>query len=225
MSRSARRQVPAEIRFIPWRELYIKSAVLSGNRNPYERDPNGLHFAIRDSPDLVFETGSTHDVECLNAQSGLPDRKVYSDIFKFGAACNGGKFTDAAGIQSSGNYLIYGMADQALDRSGVGSNRGLDAANGFDWSPNDLNKENSQITAGARYNGPIPARPQDGVAIGFVYTHIGDPFQLLDAPPGDPRRGKRYFLWQPVFQYHVDVGDNSRIPNTTVLGFRTKVTF
>jgi hypothetical protein len=36
------------IEVVPWRTLYVKSAVLAGNRNPYEHDPNGLHFAIRD---------------------------------------------------------------------------------------------------------------------------------------------------------------------------------
>jgi carbohydrate-selective porin OprB len=71
-----------------------------------------------------------------------------------------------------------------------------------------------------------------------VYTHIGDPFQLIDVAPGEPRLGsekaiemnyalqvKPYFLWQPVFQYYVDAGGNSRTPNAAVLGFRTKVAF
>jgi carbohydrate-selective porin OprB len=69
-------------------------------------------------------------------------------------------------------------------------------------------------------------------------THIGDPFQLIDAPPGETRLGtekaielnyalqvKPYFLWQPVFQYYVNVGGNSRIPNAALFGFRTKVNF
>jgi carbohydrate-selective porin OprB len=56
----------------------------------------------------------------------------------------------------------------------------------FDWSPNVLDRQNSQITAGARYNGPIPSRPQDGVAFALVYTHIADPFQSIDIPLGRP---------------------------------------
>src|SRR5260370_40810224 len=40
----------ALIEVAPWRTLYVKSAVLAGNRNPYKQDPNGLHFAIRDTP-------------------------------------------------------------------------------------------------------------------------------------------------------------------------------
>jgi porin len=130
------------------------------------------------------------------------------------------------------------MANQALYRSDAGSSTGLDATIGFDWSPGDLNRENSQITTGVRYNGPIPSRPQDGVAFGFVYTRISDPFQSVGIPFGMPPLGSekalevnyaakltRYFLVQPVFQYYEDVGGNSRIPNATVFGFRTKINF
>jgi carbohydrate-selective porin OprB len=228
----------AQIQFFPWRTFYIKSAVLAGNRNPYQQDPTGFHFQIRDTPVFVYEAGFTHDAQDLAGQTSHLDRKTYPGIYKFGAAYNGGKFANASGIESSGNYLIYGMANQAVYRSDAGSNRGLDATIGFDWSPDDVNRENSQITAGVRYNGPIPTRLQDGVALGFVYTKIGDPFQSAGVPLGIPLLGsekafelnyaarlKPYLLFQPVFQYYWDVGGNSHIPNAAVFGFRVKVDF
>ena len=228
----------AQIEVIPWRTLYIKSAVLTGNRNPYQQDPTGFHFQIRNTPVFVYEIGFTRDAQDFAGQTSHGDRKTYPGIYKFGAAYNGGKFQNAAGIQSNGNYLIYGMANQALYRSETGSNRGLDATFGFDWSPADVNRENSQITVGARYNGPILRRPQDGVAFGFVYSHIAGPFQSAGILPAMPLLGSEkaielnysaqvrpYLLWQPVFQYYWDVGGNSRIPNAPVLGFRIKVDF
>jgi porin len=228
----------AQIQVIPWRTLYVKAAVLSGNRNPYEQDPTGFHFAIRNSPDFVDEIGFTHDAQDLYGQTSHLDRKTYPGIYKLGSAYNAGKFTNAYGIRSSGNYLIYGMANQALYRSEAGCNQGLDALFGFDWSPGDVNRENSQITAGARYNGPIPSRPQDALAFGFVYTHIGDPFQSIGIPLGAPLLSSEkamelnyalwirpYLLWQPVFQYYWDVGANSAIANAAVFGFRVKVDF
>jgi porin len=134
--------------------------------------------------------------------------------------------------------LIYGAANQALYRTESGSNCGLDVTLGFDWSPNDVNRENSQITTGARLKGPIPSRPHDSADLGFVYTHIGDPFQTVGIPPGLPALGSEkaldlnyalwlrpYLLWQPVFQYYWDVGANSRIPNAAIFGFRVKVDF
>ena len=224
----------AQVQFFLWRTLYIKTAVLSGNRNPYEQDPTGFHFAIRDSPVFASEIGFTRDKQ----NEPQVRRKTYPGTYKFGSTYNAGKFTNAAGVQSSGNYLIYASANQALYRSEAGSNSGLDATVGFDWSPGDLNRENSQTTAGFRYNGPIPSRPQDGVAFAFVYTKISDPFDAIGIPTGSPLLGsekafeanyalqvKPYFLIQPVFQYYVDVGANSRIPNAAVLGFRVKVTF
>lgn len=227
-----------QIQVFPWRTLYIKSAVLAGNRNPYQQDSSGFNFQIRDTPVFVYEIGFTHDEQYLAVQTSHSSQKTYPGIYKFGAAYNGGKFPNAAGVQSSGNYLIYGMANQALYRSDAGSNRGLDATIGFDWSPGDVNRENSQITFGARYNGLLPGRPQDGVAFGFVNTHIGDPFQSVGIPSGLPLLGSEkaielnyaaqvtpYFLVQPVFQYYVDVGGNARTPNAPVFGFRTKVTF
>jgi porin len=224
----------AQIQAFLYRTFYVKSAVLSGNRNPYQQDPTGFHFTIRDSPVFAFETGFTRDAD------RKPDvaRKTYPGIYKFGATYNGGKFTNFAGVRTSGNYLIYGDVNQAVYRPEAGSSRGLDALIGFDWSPNDLNRENSEITAGARFNGPFPSRTQDDVAFAFVYTKIGDPFETIGIPVGLPALGAEkaielnyaaqitpYILFQPVFQYYVDVGANSRIPNAAVFGFRTKINF
>ncbi len=104
----------AEIRVVPWRTFYIKSAVLSGNRNPYQQDPNGFHFQTSNTPDWVFETGFTRDMPGPLGHLLHPDRKTFPGNYKFGAAYNPGKFTNAAGVQGNGNYLIYGAANQAL---------------------------------------------------------------------------------------------------------------
>src|SRR5260370_30144533 len=47
----------AEILVAPTSHFYIKSAVISGNRNPYQQDPTGTNFAIRNSPNFLFEAG------------------------------------------------------------------------------------------------------------------------------------------------------------------------
>jgi porin len=228
----------ALIKVILWRTVYVKSAILSGNRNPFEQDPNGLHFAIRDTPVFANEIGFTHDAEAPSGRATEYARKRYPAIYKFGTTYNAGKFTDSAGNPRNGNYLIYGMANQAIFRSEAGSNRGLDVTLAFDWSPGDISRENSQITAGVRYNGAIPDRPQDAVAFGFVHTKIGDPFRSIDIPLQAPMLGsekaielnyaaylKPYLMCQPVFQYYWDVGGNSRVPDAAVMGFRVIVDF
>jgi porin len=228
----------AEIRLAPTRNFYVKSAVMAGNRNPYQQDPTGFHFQIRDTPNFLFEAGFLVNQTDGNTPKSAQSGKSYPGEYKFGGVYNGGKFSDPSGRESSGNYLIYGMASQALFRSEPGSNRGLDATFGFDWSPGNVNRENSQITAGARFNAPFRHRPKDRIACAFVYSKISDPFSDFGVLLGGPKLGSEkafelnyslqvtpYFLLQPVFQYYVDVGANSNLPNAPVLGFRTKVTF
>jgi len=227
-----------EVRVGLVRNVYVKSAVLAGNRDPYHQDTNGFNFQIRNTPVFVYEIGYTPGKADPAVPADQAKRKNYPGIYKFGAAYNAGKFPDAMGHLSSGNYLIYGMANQALYRAAAGSNRGLDATLSIDWSPGDVNRLNSQITAGVRYNGPVPSRPQDGVAFAIVYSRISDPFSLVGVPPGLPALGSekafevnyaaqvtRYWLIQPAFQYYANVGGNSQLHNAPVFGFRTKVTF
>src|SRR5271168_3648979 len=97
-----------EVRFFPVPKLYVKSAVLSGNRNPYQQDPTGTNFQIRDSPDFVFEIGYFIDPADPSSasSSGATPTKSYPGHYKFGAAYNAGKFANAQGVESSGNYLI-----------------------------------------------------------------------------------------------------------------------
>jgi carbohydrate-selective porin OprB len=228
----------AEVRFAPRRDFYVKSAVMAGNRNPYQQDPTGTNFQIRDTPDFLFEAGylvnQTGDTRGNSSVSG----RSYPGVYKFGGVYNGGKFPDARGVESNGNYLIYGMASQALFRPEAGSNRGLDATFGFDYSPGDVSRENVQLTAGVLFNAPIARRNKDRVACAFVYSKISDPYrnfgELLGAPPVGSEKAFElnyslqvtpYFLLQPVFQYYVDVGGNPTLSNAPVLGFRTKVTF
>ena len=228
-----------EMRFAPTSKFYIKSAVMAGNRDPYHEDPTGFHFAIRDTPNFLFEAGYLlHPLPDGGAQSGLAGGKSYPGVYKFGAVYNGGKFPDPVGQRSNGNYLIYGMASQAIFRTEAGSNRGLDATLGFDYSPGDVARENVQITAGARWNAPFASRKKDRVAVGIVYSKISDPFSQFGALLGGPRLGPEkafelnyalqvtpYWLVQPTFQYYVNIGGNPILSNAPVLGFRTKVTF
>ena len=239
----------AEVRIAPTQHFYVKSSVMSGNRDPYKQDPNGFYFTIRDSPDFLFETGyvaspenggipSEAGVSYTKKSEGPSTRKTYPGVYKFGGVYNGGKFANPQGIRKSGNYLIYGMASQALFRAKPGSNRGLDATFGFDYSPADVARENVQVTAGALINAPLERRPKDKIGIGFVYSRISDPFSRFSALLGGPLLGSEkafelnyslqvtpFLLLEPVFQYYADVGGNAALPNAAVLGFRTKVTF
>ena len=92
--------------------------------------------------------------------------------------------------------------------------------------------------ARTRYNGIIPSRSQDALSFAVVYSKISDPFRFAEASIGLPLLGSEkaiemnyafhvtpYVLFQPVFQYYVDAGANSQIPNAAIFGFRTQVNF
>src|SRR5246127_1177984 len=228
-----------EIRFAPKRNFYVKSAVMAANRNPYQQDPTGTNFQIRDTPDFLFETGYlVHPPDGTQAAASLGGGKSYPGAYKFGGVYNGGKFPDPAGHRSSGNYLVDGMVSQAVFQSDDESNRGLDATFGFDYSPGDVSRENVQLTAGARFNAPFGRREKDRIACAFVYSKISDPCRQFNEVLGGAPLGAEkafevnyalqvtpYFLLQPTFQYYISVGATPNLSNAPVLGFRTKVTF
>jgi porin len=47
----------AEVRFAPNPNFYVKTSVISANRDPYHQDPTGFEFKIRNTPDYEFEAG------------------------------------------------------------------------------------------------------------------------------------------------------------------------
>jgi len=229
-----------EVRFAPRRSFYVKSAVMSGNRDPYHQDPTGTNFEIKNSANFLFEAGYLlHPPDDgTSGGTGARAKKTYPGSYKFGGIYNGGKFADAAGVRSSGNYLIYGMASQAVFRTEAGSNRGMDVTAGFDYSPGDVSRQNVQVTVGGRFNAPFASRVHDRVGAALVYSKISDSFSnfgtlLGGAPLGSEKAVELnyslqltpYWYVQPVFQYYVDVGANGALPNAAVLGFRTKVNF
>src|SRR5215510_13031312 len=63
----------AEILYAPATHFYLKSSVMSGNRNPYQQDPTGTNFAIRNSANFLFEAGYLWGVNrCWPAEVGPP---------------------------------------------------------------------------------------------------------------------------------------------------------
>jgi porin len=227
----------AEIMFLPSKHLSLKSAVLAGNRNPYRDDTTGFSFKIEDSPVVASEIGYLNGSPDLN--SSLPTGKSYPGKYKVGTSYNLGDFVNPVTlVKSAGNYLLYFMANQAVYRREAGSNKGLDVDFAFDWSPDDVNRVNEQITGGWRYNGPIPHREKDTVAFGLVYSKVSKDFNqdyLLHSLPtfGAEKafelnymvRAQPWLIIQPAVQYYANLGGDTHRGDAVVAGFRVKVSF
>src|SRR5580698_4976399 len=224
----------------PIHGVYAKAAVFSGNKNPYQQDPTGLHYVIANSPVMASEAGYLWDAPVGPEQSLPGDRKVYPGIYRFGGVVNyNGAFTDPlTGQITKGSYLYYFMASQAVYRAVAGSNRGLDVTFAYDNSPNSTNQQNSMITAGGVYHGIIPRRTVDDISLGFVSTRTGNAYSQLNelllgyglgwekAYTLDYRaQVKPWFAVQPTVEYFNTIEGNPHRTSGVVIGLRTVVRF
>ena len=83
----------------------------------------------------------------------------------------------------SGNYLIYGMANQALYRTNPDTDRGIDVTADADWTPSDRSRNNQDLTVGMRLNEPLPG--QQNLSPWQIVEQLQPrwPLQLCILPP------------------------------------------
>ena len=220
----------AEIRIVPIDHLYLKSMVMAGDPSPLTSNPTGLVPTFRGNAVLVSEIGFTPG---RNATSGTADdlesRKGYSGLYQFGVAYNPGHFTaPLSPTPVSGNYLLYWKASQALWRADPNEARGLDAVLAIDWSPPNVNSNFMQVTAGLRFNEPLPLGFHNSISLGYVRNSLSSDF----LPPGMVAKTEHGvelnvllnygpFLVQPVVQYYANVGGIGG--QAFVAGLRTRI--
>jgi len=223
-----------EIRTVPIHNLYVKSMVLAGYPLPFSINPTGLVPQFRGTPVSVSEIGFTPGKKATSVRAfdSVESRKGYSGLYQFGGSYNPATFTTASGARQSGNYLLYWMASQALWRVDPREARGLDGTVAFDWSPPNVNRNNTILTAGLRFNEPLPLNIHNTMSLGYVQNRLSQQFVPKGTPPWKPEYGVEFntlldplpmLLVQPVIQYYVNVG--ARTGHALVLGFRTKVDF
>ncbi|MEH2545134.1 porin [Bradyrhizobium sp. AZCC 2262] len=223
----------AEIRIVPIDHLYLKSMVMAGDPSPLTSNPTGLVPTFRGDPVLVSEIGFTPG---RNATSGTVDnvesRKGYSGLYQFGVAYNPGDFTaPLSPTPVSGNYLLYWKASQALWRIDPKEALGLDAIFAIDWSPPNVNRNFMQLTAGLRFNEPLPLGFHNSISLGYVRNSLSSDFLPPGMVPWKIEHGVELnvllnygpFLVQPVVQYYANVGGIGG--RAVVAGLRTKIDF
>ena len=225
-----------EIRTAPFRDFYVKSMVLAAVRSPYSQNRTGLVPQFNGTPESVSEIGFTpgKKASSVRAFDTVDSRKGYSGLYQFGAAYNPGTFAvpSEGGPPHSGNHLLYWIASQALWRVDPTEAKGLDATFAYDWSPPDINRNNTLLTAGARFNEPLPLPIHNTMSLGYVRNSLSPRFLPRGAPSWKTEQGVEFnslldvapmLLLQPVIQYYANVGGG--VQRAVVFGFRTKVEF
>ena len=222
-----------EIRAVPIRHIYVKSMVEAEDREPFAHNPTGLVPQFRGVPVTVSEIGFTpgKKASTVRAFDNVESRKGYSGLYQFGASYNPGRFTTRTSTKPvSGNYLLYWMASQALWRVDPKEGKGLDATLAYDWSPPGINRNNKLLTAGLRFNEPLPLRIHNTMSLGYVKNQLSPQFLPSGAPPWKAEHAIEFnslldvlpmTLLQPVVQYYFNVGGSTR--RALVLGFRLKI--
>jgi porin len=169
----------------------------------------------------------------VRAFDNVESRKGYSGLYQFGASYNPEKFTSpTSATPRSGNYLLYWMASQALWRVDPQEAKGLDATFAYDWSPPDVNRNNTLLTAGLRFNEPLPLGFHNTMSLGYVQNRLSPQFLPQGTPAWKPEHAIEFnalfdplpmLLVQPVIQYCANAG--GRTQHDVVFGFRTKIEF
>ena len=216
--------------------------------DPGQCNEDGLDFRLNDPPLLFAEAAYSYQ-----GADACP-----SGTIKLGGWYDFGKFDDqrhppGEGFSASrhkGNEAIYVVLDQALYRpDGQCSAGGVSAFARAIISPADRNQVDTYADVGIVFDGWVPGRPHDGIALGVAYTGISD-----DASDFDRESGlsviRDYELifelnyvaeivpgWaiQPVMQYVHNPGGsvpdlandmpNQRIEDAFVVGMRSIINY
>jgi carbohydrate-selective porin OprB len=182
----------------------------------------------------VSEIGFTpgKKASSVRAFDNVETRKGYSGLYQFGASYNPGKFTvPTRATPRSGNYLLYWKANQSLWRLDRTKAKGLDGTIAYDWSPRNVNRNYTQLTAGLRFNEPLPLHIHNTISLGYVRNTLSREFLPRGAPAWKNEHAAELnvlldvgpLLMQPVIQYYRNVGAIGG--HAVVAGFRTKVEF
>jgi len=221
-----------EVRVVPASHFYVKSMVAAGDREPFSHNPTGLVPQFRGTPVSVSEIGFTPGKKATSVRAfdNVESRKGYSGVYRFGASYNPARFTTPTGEKRPGNFLLYWMASQALWRLDPHRAKGLDGTFAYDWSPPNINRNNTELTAGLRFNEPLPLPIHNTLSIGYVQKHLSQQFTPQGAAPWKTEHAIEFntlldvapmMLVQPVVQYYANAGGGNH--RATVFGFRVKV--
>jgi hypothetical protein len=209
--------------------------VASENRTPFANNTTGLVPTFGGVPVSVYEIGFTPGKKAASVRAfdNVNSRKGYSGLYRFGASYNPGLFTPASSTRPhSGNYLLYWMANQTLWRVDPKGAKGLDATLSYDWSPGHLSRNNTVLTAGLRFNEPLPFRMHNTMSAGYIRNGLSQQFVAPGAPPFHAEQGVEFnalldvapmVLLQPVIQYYANPSGGTG--RDVVIGFRAKVAF
>jgi porin len=256
----------ARLKITPTDNLTLLGAVFSGdpagkdcNDNPQQCDKYGTTFSF--SGGSLWMGEMQYRINQDKNSAGLPGTYKLGGWYEtadfadqhFGVDASGGVVsladpTVSGPLNHTGNWGIYGVADQMVWREG---DRSLNLFLRAGASPSDRDLLSYYVDAGAGFKGLIPGRADDVLTFGFAYAKISRDAVALDqdtlAINGAPYAVRDYeavfeldytaqlapwWTVQPDLQYivHPNGGQNPLDPtqslaNAFVMGIRSTIKF
>ena len=231
------------------RTLYGMAAILDGVPNDPER-PKQTTVKLGDGAFLIGEFGWTpleygHSFEPVEPVDNLPSEMLYrheryGGVSKY--AIGAWRYTSPVADQfnndadgqpgsshSQGAYVLAERTLFGLD----GSGRDVSAFARYSLSDGRSTPLDRSWNIGLRVRGPLASRPEDVLALGWVYARLAPDYRAAQAAGGNATASSenvveltwraqfsRYFAIQPLLQSITHPGGSAAAARATVIGAR-----
>lgn len=219
--------------------------------DPQANNPHGLNFRLKDPPLVILESRTKFDG--LFGLPGMIKLGGYAHFGDFEDLKRGtdGRILGSPGSndeprEHDGNYNLYAVLDQQIWRApGDDPERGIGVFGRVIWGPKDRNEINAYFDGGIVAKGLVPGRPDDVAGLAFAYAGFSPRLKAVDRAEGPGAVHTREAMIEatykaqivpgltvaPTFQYVMRPNGGPpedggpRIPNATIFGVTTIVTF
>ena len=247
---------------------FVGDAANTSTQDPQIANNRGTTFSLHGGALHIAEMQYAIN-QAKPADAGVAVHKGLPGVYKIGAWYHNKKFPDmrfdqrglsladplrsGGALQHSGNYSVYGVADQMVWRDSAGGPQAVNLFARAMAAPGDRNLLSFSANFGMTISAPLAGRDSDVVGLGLGYVKVGGNSRGLDADNNAfnatnlPVRTNEAFIeatyqlqatpWlvlQGIVQYTRNPGggvvnpsdriQSKRIPNSTVLGLRANVT-
>ena len=178
--------------------------------------------------EIGFSPGK--NASSVRAFDNVETRKGYSGLYQFGAAYNPETFNNSVERPLHDPEIICctGWPPGSLAHRSPEA-KGLDATFALDWSPADVNRNNRLLTAGLRFNEPLPLPIHNTISFGYVQNSLSSQFLSAGAPAWKDERGfeiNSLFLIRCCSSSQwssITTTREAGLVSAVVVGFRTKL--
>jgi porin len=231
----------ARLEVKPVDHVYVRTGVFEVN--PSLNFKHGFDWSTRKATGVIVpvEIGYTPDLgnnrPGLYRVGGYYDSSNTPDSFRDNAGGSRAR-SGLPALERKGRWGVYALAEQKLTSSGKGGVRGLSMLLGATLSDRATAYFDYFFEGALVQTGTFRGRDHDTVALGIAYGHVSPARARFQRDAGQPVQTAEtvielnygiqagpWLSFRPNIQYIIRPGATGTLPNATVLGLQTVVTF